>query len=102
MRGYPKGDITMKLATVLFAAGTLLGVATLDTKPAQAFGCGCRTACAPVSYRSACGCGYYGGYYGYRSSVYYGRGFYRRAAVRRFVSFRRGGMRGYGMRRGRR
>src|SRR2546430_14711696 len=99
MRGYPKGDITMKLATILFAAGALLGVATLDTKPAQAFGCGCRTACAPVYYRSACGCG---GYYGYRSSIYYGRGLYRRAAVRRFVSFRRGGMRGYGMRRGRR
>jgi hypothetical protein len=74
-----------KLTTFVIAVAALAGVGTVASSQAEAFG-----SCGARYYRAAaCGCPAY-----YRSGVYYSRGIYRRAAVRRYVSYRRSGMRG--------
>jgi hypothetical protein len=75
-----------KLVTFAVAAIAFAGIGTFaSSQKAEAFGW-----CGASYYRTAaCGCPSY-----YRSGVYYSRGIYRRAAVRRYVSYRRSGMRG--------
>ena len=74
-----------KIVTLAVAAVAFTGIgAFASSDNAEAFGW-----CGASYYRTAaCGFSYY------RSGVYYSRGIYRRAAVRRYVSYRRSGMRG--------
>ena len=75
-----------KLVTFAVAVVAVAGIGTFaSSNTAEAFGWGCG---ASYYRTAACGCPSY-----YRSGVYYSRGIYRRAAVRRYVSYRRSGMR---------
>jgi hypothetical protein len=71
-----------KLVTFAVAVVAVAGIGTFaSSNTAEAFGWGCG---ASYYRTAACGCPSY-----YRSGVYYSRGIYRRAAVRRYVSYRR-------------
>jgi len=75
-----------KLVTFAVAVVAVAGIGTFaSSNTAEAFGWGCG---ASYYRTAACGCPSY-----YRSGIYHSRGIYRRAAVRRYVSYRRSGMR---------